>query len=240
MNFYLDSDGYAPSANTLSAKIKNIIEQQFPRLHQDIINDAIDYGTEEYKKYSYNNIIEYIRVSDEEAEEFFFNSVMKFILINNRRQFEILTEFMLAYQRHHTQAPLRVNSELSSGFLTLNSQHQEKIFEENRKRFIPQEFRIQKTQVETKAARAAREDREERDARIIRARHAASQKVEAEARKAQEARVFEARKASGKRTSARANQRAIAAAMGSTPDTVPVRVQPSENAIRRSRKEQEP
>jgi len=239
MNYYLNSDGYAPSANTLSAKIKNIIEQQFPRLHQDIINDAIDYGTEEYRQYSYNNIIDYIRVSDEEAEEFFLNSVMKFILIHNRRQFKILTEFMLAYQRHHTQAPVTVDSELSSGFLGLNSHQQQKIFEENRKGFIPQEFRIQKTKVETKAARAAREEREERDARIIRARHVASQKAEAEARKVQDALLYEARKAPGKRTSARANQRSIAAAMGSTVP-VPVHVQPSENAIQRARKEQKP
>ncbi len=119
----------------------------------------------------------------------------------------------------------------------LNSHKQQKIFEENRKGFIPQEFRIQKTQVETKAARAAREEREERDARIIRARHAASQKAEAEARKVKDALLFEARKASGKRTSARANQRAIEAVMGST---VPVHVQPSENSIQRARKEQKP
>jgi hypothetical protein len=162
---------------------------------------------------------------------------MKFILIHNRRQFKILTEFMLVYQRHHTQAPVTVNSELSSGFLGLNSQQQQKIFEENRKVFIPQEFRIQKTRVETKAARAAREEIEERDARILRARHTATQK--AEARKVKDALLFEARKASGKRTSARANQRSIAAAMGSTVP-VPVHVQPSENAIQRARKEQKP
>ena len=68
---YPNSDSYAPSATTLSAKIKNIIEQQFPRLHPDIINNAINYATNEYQQYLHNNILKYREVSDEEAANFF-------------------------------------------------------------------------------------------------------------------------------------------------------------------------
>ena len=264
---YPNSDSYAPSATTLSAKIKNIIEQQFPRLHPDIINNAINYATNEYQQYLHNNILKYREVSDEEAANFFFNLVMERIREYNRIQFEILTSFMLAHQRHNqAHINLTPNSDLSSGFLTLNSHQQEKIFEENSKQFIPQGLRFQEriardAQLETRQAREARVAQEDRDARIIRARAEAKAREdrvdqEAKAREARvaqealEARIKEARNP-GKRTSARANQRAKAAAIGSAAigSTVPVRVQPSENAKRRiaiqeaerkARQEQEP
>jgi hypothetical protein len=61
---------------------------------------------------------------------------MERILEHNRREHETLMTLMLAQQRHF-QSPLTPNSDLSSGFLTLNSHQQDKIFEENRKKFIP-------------------------------------------------------------------------------------------------------
>ena len=274
---YTNSDSYAPSATTLSAKIKNIIEQQFPLLHPDIINNAINHATNEYQQYLHNNILKYREVSDEEAANFFFNLVMERIREYNRIQFEILKSFMLAHQRHnHAHINLTPNSDLSSGFLKLNSHQQKKIFEENSKQFIPQGLRFQEriardAQLETRQAREARVAQEARDARIIRARAEAKAREdrvdrEAKAREARvaqealEARIKEARNP-GKRTSARANQRAIAAAIAaastgsasigsaSIGSTVPVRVQPSENARqrierqeaeRRARQEQEP
>ena len=258
---YPNSDSYAPSATTLSAKIKNIIEQQFPRLHPDIINNAINHATNEYQQYLHNNILKYREVSDEEAANFFFNLVMERIREYNRIQFEILKSFMLAHQRHnHAHINLTPNSDLSSGFLTLNSHQQKNIFEENSKQFIPQGLRFQEriardAQLETRQAREARVAQEDRDARIIRARAEAKAQEDRVAQEALEARIKEARNP-GKRTSARANQRAIAAAIGSasigsasTGSTVPVRVQPSENARqrierqeaeRRARQEQEP
>ena len=73
---------------------------------------------------------------DQQSKEIFLRSVMERILEHNRREHETLMTLMLAQQRHF-QSPLTPNSDLSSGFLTLNSHQQDKIFEENRKKFIP-------------------------------------------------------------------------------------------------------
>jgi hypothetical protein len=48
---YRKSNDYAPSAEKLFVDIKDIIEQTFPELHQDIINDALHYGRIAYEEY---------------------------------------------------------------------------------------------------------------------------------------------------------------------------------------------
>ena len=132
--FYKTQNSYAPSADTLSVDIKDKIEYYFPTLNKHIINDAVAHGTNEYIAYLLTEPSKL--ASDQEAEDFFFNSVMERIIEHNRREHETLMTLMLAQQRHF-QSPLTPNSDLSSGFLTLNSHQQDKIFEENRKKFIP-------------------------------------------------------------------------------------------------------
>ena len=50
--FYKTQKSYAPTAQTLVSDVKYIIEQQFPILDQDIINDAINHSVNEYNIYS--------------------------------------------------------------------------------------------------------------------------------------------------------------------------------------------
>ena len=147
---YSNSSGYAPSAQKLFVDIKDIIEQTFPRLNQDIIDDALTYGIHQYTEYLLTDDSEVD--SDEEAKEFFLNLVMKRILEHNRRQHDTLIAFMLAHQRHNTQNPLTVNQALNQSFssdlLTLPfppgqlQKMVEPILEENRNKFTQQRLRF--------------------------------------------------------------------------------------------------
>ena len=137
------------TSDTLSVDIKDIIEQKFPRLDQDIIDDAFSYGRHQYTGLPHLS-------SDEQAEQFFLNSVMERIheRINERirSEYDTLIAFMLAHHRHNTQTPLTVNQALnpsfSSDLLTLPfppGQLQkmfEPILEENRNKIIPQRLRF--------------------------------------------------------------------------------------------------
>ena len=134
---YKTQSSYAPTAQTLVSDVKYMIEQQFPTLDEDIINDAINHSVHKYNK----DIVPNITVSDQEAEAFFFNSVMERILFHKRREHDALIAFMLAQQRHF-QSPLKSDSAVGSDFLTLNSHQQDKIFEENRKKFRPLPIRF--------------------------------------------------------------------------------------------------
>jgi hypothetical protein len=60
---------YAPSADTLSVDIKDMIEQKFPILDQDIIDDAVAYARHQYTEYLLTEASEV--GSDREAETFF-------------------------------------------------------------------------------------------------------------------------------------------------------------------------
>ena len=142
---YWTQNSYAPSADTLYVDIKDIIEQRFPRLEQDIIDDAVDYGTNEYRAYLLTGASEI--ASDREAEVFFLNSVMERIRERGISERDAIIAFMLAKYRHNT-APLTVNKDLNQAFssdlLTLQllpGQLQkmfEPILEENRNKFTPQ------------------------------------------------------------------------------------------------------
>jgi hypothetical protein len=96
---YQNSNGYAPSAQKLFVDIKDIIEQTFPTLHEDIIIYALDYGRNAYEEYLSTGASE---ASDLEAKEFFLKSVMESIIEHNRREYETLIELMLLRERHNT------------------------------------------------------------------------------------------------------------------------------------------
>jgi len=150
MHSYINSksNAYAPSSQKLFVDIKDMIEQQFPTLNQDIINDALTYGRNEYTAYLITESSEV--ASDLEAKEFFFRKVMERILEHNRRQHDTLIAFMLAHQRHNTQNHLTVNQALnpsfSSDLLTLPLLEQQKMFEpileENHNKFTPQRLKF--------------------------------------------------------------------------------------------------
>ena len=141
----LESNAYAPLTEKLSVDIKDIIEQKFPRLEQEIIDDAVDYGTNEYREYLLSRASK--SASDQQAKEIFLNSVMERIGEHNRRKNDTLIAFMLAKYRRNT-APLTVNQDVNLAFISdlltlplLPGQLQktfEPIFEENRNKFIPQ------------------------------------------------------------------------------------------------------
>jgi len=144
--FYKTQNSYAPTAQTLVSDVKYIIEQQFPILDQDIINDAINHSVNEYNK----DIVPNITVSDQEAEAFFFNSVMERILEHKRREYDALIAFMLARERH-PRTPLRsdIAQDLTSGFISLPSRPIEmiaekiaEIAEENRNKLTPKRLRF--------------------------------------------------------------------------------------------------
>ena len=146
---YLESNGYAPSAEKLFVDIKDIIEQTFPRLDQDIIDDAVTDGTNEYRAYLMTEASK--SASDQEAKEIFLRTVMKSIRELIRRKNNSLIAFMLAKYRHNN-APLTVNQDLNQAFssdlLTLQllpGQLQkmfEPILQENRNKIIPQRLRF--------------------------------------------------------------------------------------------------
>ena len=106
---------YAPSANTLSADIRDEIEHTFPSLHPDVINDAVVFARDQYVSVPDT-------ASDQEAKDFFLNSVMKFILDHLKQQYDTLIELMLVRERDIT-ATLRSNKaqDLTSGFISLPS-----------------------------------------------------------------------------------------------------------------------
>ena len=111
---YSKQNSYAPSTDTLSVDIKDMIEQKFPRLNQDIIDDAVAYARYQYTEYL---LTEASKVaSDQEAENFFVKAVMEHIHKHNRRQHDTLIAFMLAHQRHNTQTPLTVNQAFNQSF----------------------------------------------------------------------------------------------------------------------------
>ena len=137
---YSTQHSYAPSADTLSGDIKDMIEQKFPRLDQDIIDDAVAYARHQYTEVSEV-------ASDREAEFFFLNAVMERIHKLIRSRYYTLIELMLARERH-PRTPLVSNKAqtLSSGFIELPSRPiemiAEKIAEENRNKLTPQHLQF--------------------------------------------------------------------------------------------------
>ena len=157
------------TSDTLSVDIKDMIEQKFPRLNQDIIDDAVAYARYQYTEYL---LTEASKVdSDQQAEKFFLNAVMEHILEHNRRQHDTLIAFMLAHQRHNTQTPLTVNQALnpsfSSDLLTLPfppgqlQKMVEPILEEKRQVYMGREI---DGQLDRAATRREKRLREEEDA----------------------------------------------------------------------------
>ena len=123
--------------------IKHIIEQKFPELDQDIINDVYNDSKIEYVSFLRNNK----RVSDQHAKSVFLGLMIDNINKRRKRAIEthnILLAYMLAQQRHF-QSPTgnkSANSDLSSDLLTLTSRVQETIFEQNSKNFTKQHLRF--------------------------------------------------------------------------------------------------
>jgi hypothetical protein len=153
---YSTQHSYSPSADTLYVDIKDIIEQKFPRLDQDIIDDAVAYGAQKYRADILSDDSEV--GSDYEAETFFFNSVMERIHERIRSRYDTLIELMLARERH-PRTPLRsdIAQDLTSGFISLPSRPIEmiaekiaEIAEENRNKLTPQrlQFPILKTPIQ--------------------------------------------------------------------------------------------
>jgi hypothetical protein len=165
---YKNSNGYAPSADTLYVDIKDMIEQKFPRLDQDIIDDAVAYGAQKYTEYLLTEDSEV--ASDREAENFFLDSVMERINERITSGYDTLIALMLAQQRHYTRSPLTTNiaQDLTSGFISLPSRPIEMISEkideitaENRKKLTPQynNFPIVKYTIEVPAFLSSDSDR---------------------------------------------------------------------------------
>jgi len=138
---YSNSNSYAPSANELFVDIKDIIEQQFPRLDQDIIDDALAYARHQY-------IDVPLEYTDNQANEFFLNSVMERIRQHKRREYEALIAFMLARERHYTRPPLRSDraQNFTSGFISLPNRPiemiAEKLVEQNSNKFTQQSLQF--------------------------------------------------------------------------------------------------
>jgi hypothetical protein len=132
------------TVDTLYVDIKDMIEQKFPRLDQDIIDDALAYGRHQYTEVP-------LAYSDKQAENFFLNSVMERIhqRIDERikSEYDKLIELMLVRERN-PRTPLRSNiaQDFTSGFISLPSRPiemiAEKIAEENRNKLIPQHLQF--------------------------------------------------------------------------------------------------
>jgi hypothetical protein len=139
MYTYIDySDSYAPSAQTLFVKFKEIIELQFPNLPQNIIDNAVNYGTNQYTAFLNNNPT----VSDQQAEDYFFEAVMANILIHNKREHDKLIAFMLAHQRHNEGSGyLTCTSPISSHILDLPSRSLKAIHKAYSDNFTPRPLR---------------------------------------------------------------------------------------------------
>jgi hypothetical protein len=129
-----------------------MIEQKFPRLDQDIIDDALAYARHQYTDVP-------LAYTDQQAENFFLSSVMERIHERIRSRYDTLIELMLAQQRHYTRSPLRsdITHDLTSGFISLPSRPIEmiaekiaEIAEENRNKLTPQrlQFPILKTPIQ--------------------------------------------------------------------------------------------
>jgi len=116
---------YAPSANTLSADIRDEIEHTFPSLHPDVINNAVDFGRQQYVHYTDTG-------SDQEAKDFFLNAVTNYILNTLKEQYDTIYTLLLLRERdYQTETPLRsdIAQDLTSGFISLPSRPIEMIAE---------------------------------------------------------------------------------------------------------------
>jgi len=147
---YRAQNGYRlVTVDTLYADIKDMIEQKFPRLDQDIIDDALAYARHQYTDVP-------LAYSDQQAEIFFLSSVMERIhqRIDERikSEYNTLIELMLVRERH-PRTPLRsdIAQDLTSGFISLPSRPIEmiaekilEIAEENRNKLIPQHLQFPK------------------------------------------------------------------------------------------------
>jgi hypothetical protein len=145
---YRAQNGYRlVTVDTLYADIKDMIEQKFPRLDQDIIDDALAYARHQYTDVP-------LAYTDQQAENFFLSSVMERIhqRIDERikSEYDKLIELMLVRERH-PRTPLRsdIAQDLTSGFISLPSRPIEmiaekilEIAEENRNKLIPQHLQF--------------------------------------------------------------------------------------------------
>jgi len=114
---------YAPSADTLSLDIRDEIQHTFPSLHQDVINDAVDFGRQQYVHYTDTG-------SDQEAKDFFLNAVTNYILNTLKEQYDTIYTFMLLRERdYQTETPLTSSKaqDLTSAFMKLPSRPLERL-----------------------------------------------------------------------------------------------------------------
>jgi len=110
---------YAPSANTLSVDIRDEIENTFPTLHADVINDAVQFGTQQYTSVPDT-------ASDQEAKDFFLNSVMNYILNHlKQQQYNIISALMLLRERKRHLSDTA--QDFYSGIMSLQSRPAEMI-----------------------------------------------------------------------------------------------------------------
>ena len=113
---------YAPSADMLSDDIRDEIQHTFPSLHQDVINNAVDFGRQQYVDYTDTG-------SDQEAKDFFLNAVMNYILNHlKQQQYAIISALMLLRERS-IGTPLRSDTaqDFYSGIMSLQSRPAEMI-----------------------------------------------------------------------------------------------------------------
>jgi hypothetical protein len=146
---YRAQNGYRlETVDTLYADIKDMIEQKFPRLDQDIIDDALAYARHQYTDVP----LEY---TDQQAKKnFFLSSVMERIhqRIDEpiKSEYNRIIELMLVRERHpRTPLSSDIAQDLTSGFISLPSRPIEmiaekilEIAEENRNKLIPQHLQF--------------------------------------------------------------------------------------------------
>jgi len=155
---YRAQNGYRlVTVDTLYADIKDMIEQKFPILDQDIIDDALAYARHQYTDVplAYTAAVASVFAADQQAKKnFFLSLVMERIhqRIDERikSEYDKLIELMLVRERH-PRTPLRsdIAQDLTSGFISLPSRPIEmiaekilEIAEENRNKLIPQHLQF--------------------------------------------------------------------------------------------------
>ena len=131
------SNSYAPSAQTIFAKFKDIIELQFPDLPANFISDALQYATNSYTVFLNNNPT----VSDQQAEDYFFEVVMSRIDIYKKREHDKLMTLMLSHQRHNTGDYVTGTSSISSNILNVPVDILKSVYKAQSDKFTPKQLR---------------------------------------------------------------------------------------------------
>jgi len=133
-----DRNAYAPSqfdfnvADEISDEIRNYLDQKFPNLPIEIINNALEDGKNKYLLLFEGTI----RPPKHEARNKFYKSVIKSINRQKKTVQSVMEAIMLARERNYNQSHLRSISSFGSSLLDLKPGILKNIYEEIDKLFI--------------------------------------------------------------------------------------------------------